>query len=93
MKADFSLVSNDDMGFLVALKADYCLIYKSCFDLSKYDILSPVIFIDTKADASLINKLPVLRDQLVIPKTDLEVLQKDPNSPLYSVKSFEALHL
>lgn len=30
---------------------------------------------------------------MVNTKTDLEVLQKDPNSPLYSVKSFEALHL
>lgn len=43
------------------------------------------------ADASLINKL--LRSNLVESKTDLEILQKDPNSPLFSVKSFEALNL
>lgn len=45
----------------------------------------------SKAELSLLNKL--LRSQLVSTKADLEVLQKDPNSPLYSVKSFEALHL
>jgi ATP-dependent RNA helicase DDX19/DBP5 len=45
----------------------------------------------SKADASLINKM--LRNKLVTSKADLEVLQRDPNSPLYSVKSFEALNL
>ncbi|KAI0215469.1 ATP-dependent RNA helicase DDX19A [Lamellibrachia satsuma] len=45
----------------------------------------------SKADASLINKL--LRSKLVTSTRDLEVLQRDPNSPLFSVKSFEALHL
>lgn len=45
----------------------------------------------SRADTSLINKL--LRDKLVVPKTDLEVLQKNKDSPLYSVKSFEELHL
>ena len=45
----------------------------------------------SKADKSLLNKL--VRSRLVTTKNDLEILQKDPNSPLYSVKSFEALHL
>ena len=40
---------------------------------------------------SLLNK--ILRSELVSSKANLEVLQRDPNSPLYSVKSFEALHL
>ena len=56
-------------------------------------MMRPLNFSDevTKAEASVINKL--LRSKLVPTKSDLEVLQKDPNSPLYSVKSFEALHL
>jgi len=45
----------------------------------------------TAADASLLNKM--IRSHLVASKQELEILQKDPNSPLYSVKSFEALHL
>lgn len=45
----------------------------------------------TAADASLINKL--LRNKLVASKADLEVLQADPTSPLYSVKTFDALKL
>ena len=40
---------------------------------------------------SLMNKL--LRSKLVTSTRDLEVLQRDPNSPLFSVKTFEALHL
>jgi len=43
------------------------------------------------ADVSLINKR--LHDQLVKTTSDIEVLRKDPNSPLYHVKSFEALNL
>lgn len=43
------------------------------------------------ADASLLQK--VLRKGLVESKADLEIQRKDPNSPLYSVKTFEALHL
>ncbi|XP_061189592.1 ATP-dependent RNA helicase DDX19A-like isoform X1 [Saccostrea echinata] len=45
----------------------------------------------TKEEASLLRKL--VHSKLVSSKADLEVLQKDPNSPLYSVKSFEALNL
>lgn len=45
----------------------------------------------SKADKSLLNKL--IRSKLVTTKNDLEILQKDPNSPLFSVKSFEALKL
>ncbi|XP_057701896.1 ATP-dependent RNA helicase DDX19A-like [Corythoichthys intestinalis] len=44
-----------------------------------------------KAAQSLLNKL--IRSNLVNTTNQVEVLQKDPNSPLYSVKSFEELHL
>ncbi|XP_077867322.1 ATP-dependent RNA helicase DDX19A-like [Saccoglossus kowalevskii] len=43
------------------------------------------------ADVSLIRKK--LRDKLVNIKHEVEVLRKDPKSPLYFVKSFEELHL
>ncbi|RVE72576.1 hypothetical protein OJAV_G00040450 [Oryzias javanicus] len=46
---------------------------------------------DDKAAQSLLNKL--IRNNLVNTTNQVEVLQKDPNSPLYSVKSFEELHL
>lgn len=43
------------------------------------------------ADASLLMK--IIRQGLVESKLDIEIQRKDPNSPLYSVKTFEALHL
>lgn len=43
------------------------------------------------ANASLINKL--LRSRLINSTSDIEVLRKDPNSPLHSVKSFDELPL
>ena len=43
------------------------------------------------ADASLLTK--VLRTKLVENVHDVEVQRQDPNSPLYSVKSFEQLPL
>lgn len=45
----------------------------------------------TKADASLINKL--LRSNLVTTNNDIEVLRRDPKSPLHSAKTFEELRL
>ena len=39
-----------------------------------------------KEDVSLLRKL--LHNKLINSKTDIEVLRKDPNSPLHSVKSF-----
>lgn len=45
----------------------------------------------SKEDESLLRKL--IHSKLVSTKADLEILQKDPNSPLYSVKTFEALNL
>lgn len=45
----------------------------------------------SKADASLINKL--LRSNLVTTKNDIEVLRRDPKSPLHSAKTFEELRL
>ncbi|XP_055515553.1 ATP-dependent RNA helicase DDX19A isoform X1 [Leucoraja erinacea] len=46
---------------------------------------------EDKAAQSLLNKL--IRSNLVQSSHQVEVLQRDPNSPLYSVKSFEELHL
>ncbi|XP_077286524.1 putative ATP-dependent RNA helicase Dbp80 [Arctopsyche grandis] len=43
------------------------------------------------ADTSLLQK--IIRNGLVDSKRDIEVQRRDPNSPLYSVKTFEALHL
>ena len=43
------------------------------------------------AERSLLQK--VIRKGLVENKNDIEVQRKDPKSPLYSVKSFEALNL
>lgn len=48
-------------------------------------------FSEDKAAQSLLNKL--IRSNLVQNTNQVEVLQKDPNSPLYSVKSFEELRL
>ena len=45
----------------------------------------------TAAERSLLQK--VIRKGLVENHHDLQIQQKDPNSPLYSVKSFEALNL
>lgn len=47
--------------------------------------------VDDKAAQSLLNKL--IRSNLVNTTNQVEVLQKDPTSPLYSVKSFEELRL
>lgn len=43
------------------------------------------------AEASIMQK--TVRRGLIESKYDIEVQRKDPNSPLYSVKSFEALKL
>jgi len=45
----------------------------------------------TPAEASMMTK--VLRENIINVKADVEVQQKDPNSPLYSVKTFEELRL
>lgn len=45
----------------------------------------------SNADASLFTK--ILRTKLVVNKHDVEVQQNNPDSPLYSVKSFEELRL
>lgn len=45
----------------------------------------------TVAEKSYMQK--IIRTKLINSKYDLEVKRKDPSSPLYSVKSFEALHL
>ena len=45
----------------------------------------------SRAEASLLTK--ILRTKLVDTKNDVEVMQNDPTSPLYSAKSFEELRL
>ena len=45
----------------------------------------------SKAEASLLTK--VLRTKLVDNRNEVEVQQSDPDSPLYSAKSFEELRL
>lgn len=55
------------------------------------NIYHNICFSDDKAAQSLLNKL--IRNNLVNTTNQVEVLQKDPNSPLYSVKSFEELRL
>lgn len=45
----------------------------------------------SKADLSYMKKL--LRSQLIESKNNVEIIRKDPNSPLYSVKTFEELRL
>lgn len=46
---------------------------------------------EDRATQSLLNKL--IRSNLVDTTNQVEVLQRDPTSPLYSVKSFEELRL
>lgn len=43
------------------------------------------------AEKSLLQK--IIRKGLVETTQDIEIQRKDPSSPLYSVKTFEALHL
>jgi ATP-dependent RNA helicase DDX19/DBP5 len=43
------------------------------------------------AERSLLQK--IIRKGLVENKNDIEVQRKDPTSPLFSIKSFEVLHL
>lgn len=45
----------------------------------------------TAAEKSFLQK--IIRKGLVENKNDIEIQRKDPNSPLYSVKSFNELHL
>jgi len=59
-----------------------------------HEHLHPCTHLDKEtkaADASLLTK--VLRTKLVENVHDVEVQMKDPNSPLYSAKSFEELRL
>lgn len=52
----------------------------------------PFFFLtEDRATQSLLNKL--IRSNLVDTTNQVEVLQRDPTSPLYSVKSFEELRL
>ena len=62
---------------------------------SPSDLCHDVFYVSDKevsvADASLMTK--VLRTHLTNVKSEVEVLQRDPNSPLYSAKTFEELNL
>ena len=60
------------------------------------DVNSMYFYLDSDqqpsiAEASFLTK--VLRTKLIENSNDVEVQRKDPNSPLYSVKSFEELRL
>lgn len=50
-----------------------------------------VMFDYSLADASLLQK--IIRKGLVDTKSEIDVLRQDPNSPLYSARSFEELKL
>uniref|UniRef100_H2TGK8 RNA helicase n=1 Tax=Takifugu rubripes TaxID=31033 RepID=H2TGK8_TAKRU len=54
-------------------------------------IAAQFVLPDDRAAQSLLNKL--IRSNLVKNTNQVEVLQKDPNSPLYSVRTFEELRL
>lgn len=54
-------------------------------------IAAQFVLSDDRAAQSLLNKL--IRSNLVKNTNQVEVLQKDPNSPLYSVRTFEELRL
>ncbi|XP_056398727.1 ATP-dependent RNA helicase DDX25 isoform X2 [Hyla sarda] len=66
-------------------------------DLQNNNIISPnykyacKLHSEDQAANSLLNKL--IRKSLVESSQNVEVLQRDPSSPLFSVKSFEELHL
>lgn len=57
----------------------------------KYLPFLPPFWTEDRAAQSLLNKL--IRSNLVDTTNQVEVLQRDPTSPLYSVKSFEELRL
>lgn len=73
----------------------FCLSLTFFFFKSTYIYMTNCNFVfsspEDKAAQSLLNKL--IRSNLVQNTNQVEVLQKDPNSPLYSVKSFEELRL
>uniref|UniRef100_A0A671NE13 RNA helicase n=1 Tax=Sinocyclocheilus anshuiensis TaxID=1608454 RepID=A0A671NE13_9TELE len=50
-----------------------------------------IYYLEDRATQSLLNKL--IRSNVVNNTNQVEVLQRDPNSPLYSVKTFEELRL
>uniref|UniRef100_A0A672NQ24 RNA helicase n=1 Tax=Sinocyclocheilus grahami TaxID=75366 RepID=A0A672NQ24_SINGR len=50
-----------------------------------------IYYLEDRASQSLLNKL--IRSNVVNNTNQVEVLQRDPNSPLYSVKTFEELRL
>lgn len=70
---------SDDLSKIVT-----ALNIKSTPEDDETDVANP-------AETSLLQK--IIRNGLVDSKKDIEVQRKDPNSPLYSVKTFEALHL
>lgn len=61
------------------------------FHKISYLLKSLILLCFSPADSSLLMK--IIRKGLIETKNDLDIQRKDPNSPLYSVKTFEALHL
>ena len=70
-----------------------CVFQRSYLRLTElvYTLLLSSVQALSAADASYMTK--VLRENIINVKADVEVQQKDPNSPLYSVKTFEELNL
>lgn len=62
---------------------------------NKYDFLYAniliIVCIFSPADASLLQK--IIRKGLIDTKSEIDVIREDPNSPLYSAKTFEELKL
>ncbi|XP_022913607.1 DEAD-box helicase Dbp80 [Onthophagus taurus] len=80
----------DEQEKLVANKLSNVEITKTN-ELPKSDVSSDETDQPSLADSSFLQKL--IRKGLVDNKNDLEIQRQDPNSPLFSVKTFEALEL
>lgn len=65
--------------------------YRNALQIIFKFLLNCILFLFSAADASLLQK--IIRKGLVESKLDIEVQRKDPDSPLYSVQTFEALRL
>ena len=77
--------------FQSAVQGRYRIVLKGPSSKTFHDFKLLFLIETSKEDESLLRKL--IHSKLVASKADLEILQKDPNSPLYSVKTFEALNL
>lgn len=70
---------------------NYTIIVIKLFNLLFHNNILFLFRYFSPAETSLL--LKIIRKGLVESKLDLEVQRQDPTSPLYSVKTFEKLHL